>query len=313
MSERTSYKRIFLVFCSFVVSFSLLSYLLSRIDVDGILSILSKIDIIWLVGAGIVTCLLPLSCAIRWQGVLMAQSNIHFSFYKSIKVIMMSNVLNAFLPSKGGDMVKAVYLKKHTGLTAGLGNVALERMCDLLVLGVMGCTGLFFYHDVSSLLKTGIMAYLLFVIGVFGLLFQPFKMVYLPKIIQEIHDDFSSVFWQWIKSPFAVFTTLGGSLLTWLLSGSVLFLLSNGVGGVVGYGYIYLIYPVAVIAGLMPVTISGIGARDSAFVFLLEGRLSVEEATLIGIGYTVFVYWFLALISFPMVSHELFRLFRQKK
>ena len=89
-----------------------------------------------------------------------------------------------------------------------------------------------------------------------------------------------------------------------------MYALARGIGAELSLGYTYAIFPLAILAGLVPVTISGIGTRDSAFVLLLSSQLPVEEATLIGIGYTLFAYWFLSIISFPAVAMELNRIYR---
>ena len=69
-------------------------------------------------------------------------------------------------------------------------------------------------------------------------------------------------------------------------------------------GFAYAVFPLAILAGLVPVTVSGIGTRDAAFVALLGSQMSSEQATLVGLGYTLFAYWFLSLVSFPVVAWQ---------
>ncbi|MEE8141723.1 MAG: lysylphosphatidylglycerol synthase domain-containing protein, partial [Planctomycetota bacterium] len=63
-------------------------------------------------------------------------------------------------------------------------------------------------------------------------------------------------------------------------------------------------YPLAVLAGLLPLTVSGIGTRDSAMALLFGQHIPLEEAVLLGLGYTFFVYWMLSLICLPAVFWE---------
>ena len=63
----------------------------------------------------------------------------------------------------------------------------------------------------------------------------------------------------------------------------------------------------------VPVTVSGIGTRDAAFVALLSSQMSPEQATLVGIGYTLFAYWFLSLVSFPVVAWQVLAFMRGEK
>ena len=110
----------------------------------------------------------------------------------------------------------------------------------------------------------------------------------------------------------AVLQTLAGSIITWCIGGSIVLALTRSFAADLNPSHIYAIYPTAVIAGLIPITVSGIGTRDSAFVILLSSYLPSEEATLVGIGYTVIVYWLLSLISFPVVSREITKYLRKK-
>ena len=90
-------------------------------------------------------------------------------------------------------------------------------------------------------------------------------------------------------------------------------MLVSAFGGSLAWGRVYGLFPVALLAGLVPATVSGVGTRDAAFVALLglEG-LSIEEATFIGLGYTAFSYWLLSLISLPAVGFGIFHLSESK-
>jgi hypothetical protein len=63
---------------------------------------------------------------------------------------------------------------------------------------------------------------------------------------------------------------------------------------------------------MIPVSVSGIGPRDATFVLLLSTHLPIEEATLVGIGYTFFAYWLQSLVAFPVVLCDISTYFREK-
>ena len=123
---------------SLVVSVSLLTMLIMRIDLERAIVVLRLVKWQWLLAATIMVGILPFSSALRWQGVLRAYGNTRMPFGRSVRAVMMANVLNSFLPSKGGDLAKAVYLRKQVGLSIGFGTVFVERLVDLMVLGFLG-------------------------------------------------------------------------------------------------------------------------------------------------------------------------------
>ena len=74
----------------------------------------------------------------------------------------------------------------------------------------------------------------------------------------------------------------------------------------------YAIFPLCVLAGLVPVTLSGIGTRDAAFVQLMTMYgIAREGATMVALGYTVFAYWILSLISLPVIGWQLLSWYRR--
>jgi uncharacterized membrane protein YbhN (UPF0104 family) len=79
----------------------------------------------------------------------------------------------------------------------------------------------------------------------------------------------------------------------------------SSVDASVAWTYVWSIYPVSIIAGLAPVTISGIGTRDAVMDALLGSRMEPSGATIAALGYTFFAYWVVAFISTPIVFSDL--------
>jgi uncharacterized membrane protein YbhN (UPF0104 family) len=252
---------------------------------------------------------MPLLATVRWLGVLRAQETARqFPPFHALRAVMMANVLNSLLPSKAGDLVKAVYLRQHGGLTVGVGTVVLERLVDLGVLGVLGLVGALVsgvpWGLATGLILLGGVTLALVIMG--GGVF-PGKRRF-PRKIVNLVDSTSEVFRKWGRDPVAVVLTVGGSLLHWNLAGGTVCALVAAFGGGVAWAHAYSIFPLALLAGLLPATMSGVGTRDAAFVQLLQSSLSLEQATLVGLGYTVFNYWLLALFCLPAVGMEIVRI-----
>ena len=295
-------KRAALGLVSILVSAGLIYWLLSRIDMEQTLHQLAQANWGWLVLATLLTLALPFTSVFRWLGVLKAQ-RIVLPFGVALRAVMMANVLNSFLPSKTGDIAKAAYLREHGGLAKGTGTVILERLVDLGVLGALGLLGLLVSGTLWGLvagvaLLGGVLVIFLVV------LFLPLHKLPLPGKVARVLTGLRDVFRSWLAMPAAIAQTLLGSVLTWSLGGLTVFALAQAFDTGLGLGFAYAIFPLAIIAGLVPVTVSGIGTRDAAFVALLSSQMSAEQATLVGIGYTLFAYWLLSLLSFPAVAWQ---------
>jgi uncharacterized membrane protein YbhN (UPF0104 family) len=179
-------------------------------------------------------------------------------------------------------------------------------------LGILGITG-YWMSGVTWGLWTG----LILIVGiscVFGFVFLvPFQKLPLPPKILEKLSTLPHVYKSWIQSPRAVLQTVAASFCCWSMAGLIVCCLASALNTGVSWGYAYGIFPMAILAGLVPLTMSGVGTRDSAFVFLLAGRMPLEEATLVGLGYTLFAYWLLSLISLPAVFWEIVAYFRSDR
>lgn len=304
-------RKLFGLFCV-CVSAVLIATLLLRMDLDRAQFLLSQARWPWLLVALGATCCVPLGTVLRWMGVLRAQEDIQVGASLALRAVLMANVLNSFLPSKAGDAAKAFYLRRHAGLTRSIGTVVLERAVDLSVLGIMGILGYARGGATWGLAAGGML------LGATGTLFAataflPVQRWPLPPSIRGKLEEFTAVFRVWLRRPGAIVQTVAGSLVVWLLAGFIVCSLVSAFRSDLSWSYVYGVFPLAVLAGLVPVTISGIGTRDSAFVMLLGAHMPVEEATLVSLGYTLFAYWILSLLSLPVVAWELIGYWRQEK
>jgi uncharacterized protein (TIRG00374 family) len=291
------------------LSLGIIAWLLSRIDLNKAKLLIQTAHWEWLCLAGLIIVLIPFAHTWRWRGVLRAQPDLTISFKSTLKAVLMANAVNSMVPSKAGDAVKIFYIKSQSGFIIGAGTVILERMVDLMVLSSLGLV-CYFAYKITWALWVGLG--LLTVI--FGFLFTVLIInrysLSTGKSIKDNVKAFTSVFSRWVKHPGSIIQTFASSTCSWALAGFTVCCLITAVGSRVPWEYAYSIYPVAVLAGLVPTTISGLGTRDAAFVFLLSSYADREEATLIALGYTIYNYWFLSLLGVPVVFRELWDWFR---
>jgi uncharacterized protein (TIRG00374 family) len=294
------------------ISLGLLTFLITRMNFDRALHLLTHAKWSWLILAGGAAALLPFAGVYRWQGVLRAQKEVYLTFWAALRAVVFANFLNIFLPAKTGDLAKAVYVRKQAGLTIGMGTVILERLVDLGVLGAFGLAGSLAVGKIwGQMVSGGLLLGVTFIFLILSIL--PVNRLSLPQNWGEKARELQNVFEQWRKSPKAILVTLLGSVATWCLASFIVWALAMSLGSSVRWTYILAIFPPAILAGLVPVTISGVGTRDSAFVILLSNSISTEAATLVGLGYTAFAYWLVGLIGVPLIAQEIVQYVKANK
>lgn len=287
-----------MVIISVFVSLYLVIWLIQRVDYKETEKLLLSCNKKYLLLAFLFMTATPFCCVIRWTGILKSQKNIKISYWQAFNAIMLANVLNSFLPSKGGDLVKAAFIRKQCGLSLGVGTVILERLIDFFILGLLGILGF-----VGSKVYWGLYigSALLIAVSVIFTIFVFCSAKVIPGKLRVLFSDIKSVVINWLNKPSAIIQSITGSLCNWFFAGLTICSLGLALSDQANSAYLLSVYPAAILVGLLPFSVSGIGIRDAAFVFLLSTQMTREEATLVGLGYTALGYWFIAVFSLSIL------------
>jgi uncharacterized membrane protein YbhN (UPF0104 family) len=187
-----------------------------------------------------------------------------------------------------------------------MGSVVLERSVDVAILGLLGLaayviTGYPWGLVTAAVLLGGTAAVFLV------LRFVPVERWLPGEKLPAAIASFRAVWRGWSSRPALAAQTALASLLIWLLCGSVLGCLAAALRQPLSWLETFAVFPLAIMAGLVPITISGLGTRETVMTELLVPLLSREAATLLSLGYTAFTYWLLSALSLPAVWFELGR------
>jgi glycosyltransferase 2 family protein len=294
----SSGKRRVIATVAVVASVGLVAWLLSRVDPGELARVAKTARPGWLVAAGLAVAALPPLMAWRWQAILVAQGAGRLPLPGLMRAVMAANILNTVLPGKAGDFVKAVHVRERSGLARGVGGVLLERIVDVGVLGALGLAG----YAITGLawgLWTGLGLLGGACAGVAAMRWLPVEKLVPVKKLRTVAADLRSTGHAWSARPLLVAQTVAGSLLVWTLCGTVLACLARAFDLPLSWGGACAVFPLSVMAGMVPLTLGGLGTRETVMVALLAGFMPREGATLLSLGYTVFTYWLLALISLP--------------
>jgi uncharacterized membrane protein YbhN (UPF0104 family) len=112
------------------------------------------------------------------------------------------------------------------------------------------------------------------------------------------------------RAPLKLFVPVGASLGIRSLTVAINHALLLSVGARVSLFDTMTLWPAATLAGIAPVTLAGIGARDAAFIHLLAERGAHADPSQVlaaTVGYSAVAIGFFTLVGLPFMIRETLR------
>ncbi len=222
--------------------------------------------------------------AARWRALLVAL-DIWVSFGRLVYLYFVGSFFNVFLPTGlGGDVVRVLELSQDTRGTAAVGTVFVDRMTGLLVLFVLALLALPFSGELTPLevrLTVGLLSIGGLIAG--GLILQG---RWLRRFGSWLPGPLSLSGQGVVARAYAAVTACGwravGQALVISLIFNVLLVLVNylaayAVGMRLALPYFMLFVPLLSITLMLPVSVGGLGVRESVAVVLFT-QAGVDEA-----------------------------------
>lgn len=298
------------------ISLALLALLIWQVDAAQVWAVLRRTDWWWFGAAMLFFLPQTWAIAMRWQ--LIASPVAPISLAESWRQIVASNCLNLVLPSKMGDLAKGVFLYKqgHCRLDEGLHIVVFEKLLDLASLAAWMTIGWLILRPEGAWIYPVLALGLVLVLGVTFVYFTPWgaravfsllpgKLMSHPKLakVRGLLDSGPRVMALVHATGARRAAILAWSLAIWFLHLAQIYCFFLCLGAVVTPLQVFAVMPIAIFAGLLPLTVAGVGVRDWALVALFRSPQN-PEAVLVGVGLLVSLRYVVpALGGVPFVSH----------
>lgn len=285
---------------SIAVSLTILAVIYSRIDFPRLLQVFQNCDRLWMViSLGMVV---PITMLTAWRlQQLMPkkrrEENATLNFGEANNLILAASVLNMILPSKMGDIAKAYFMKErgHLSGSLSLSLVVFEKVCDLLSLLLWCVFGLILYQQKDWLfwlmtacvtlgLVTGILllssrkfAEIFFIVGraIAPKKFRS-KIEKLRVSWGEMHD----YFWHDQRQLLKITST---SVFIWFLHLLQIWFFILALKAWTPFIINLALSPLAILAGLLPLTFAGVGTRDAALILFYQPYFNAPTAAALGL------------------------------
>lgn len=280
---------------SLIISLGLLAVLYWKIDFSKVIPVFAHSSVAWLaISLGMV---IPLTMCTAWRLCQLMPKGMPLGFLESNRLILLASVLNLVLPSKMGDVAKAAFMadKGHLKGSLALSLVVFEKACDMASLLAWCVFGLCLYPRKDAffwLMTAGVTAGFVgiaLLIGSRGFAEFFFGMLekLLPKKIggkfAKLHASWREMhgyFWQDKRNLVAVALT---SIGIWFLHLLQVWFFTIAIKTAVPFLANLALSPLAILAGLLPLTFAGVGTRDAALVLLYRPYMSEADAAALGI------------------------------
>jgi len=256
---------------------------------------LRQIDMPLFILSQIVMLIPFLLMSIRWR--MMINDYKKISLATSLELFFVSQSFNIITPSKMGDFAKPLLTRDSKfNLKIGCSAGMLEKLLDLFGVLFFAAAGILLVEVskesvfilttllVLSIIVLFTIAYLDFTTGIFASIIRiavPFRKP--RQLLIDMLSYFDTLKKDRMKILFLLILTLG-AWLGHLFSG---YLILKSLGAEVPiYAAIGLI-PIGILAGMLPITVGGLGARESAFVIVFSAFAPASVMLLFGLLFTI--------------------------
>jgi uncharacterized protein (TIRG00374 family) len=229
-------------------------------------------------------------------------------FSESLRLVLAAKALNALLPSKLGELSKAYFLKVDAQVVASkaLSAVVLEKALDLGGLCTVLLAGVVLAPDWTRTIGLGAIIALGVLVVLCLVLVLPLKVLF--GKLKDIHpwltrfarflEGWDEVIGGWKGRGGMLPGILLLSIFLWCLHVLQIYLFFPSLNEVVPVAPALAFIPLAILIGLLPVTIGGMGTRDSALIFLFAAYAGAPVVAGVGLLCSM-RYWVDSLLGVP--------------
>lgn len=290
---------------AFLISLGFLGLILWKLDLAALGQSFRATRMDWFAAA--LLLFIPQGAIIGYRWYRMVSNLAPITWGEAVRLVLAGNAMNLVLPSKMGDLTKAIFLKRSGRLDLARATqiVVLEKMLDVAALAFWMLLGLLWAVARAGQIQFGaalhpvaLSAALLggMAVTVVAILYfiPPGRLPCYSRWLEflaskprlgRVHRLFASsheVMTLLQRAEAGRWRILGLSLLIWLLHLLQIRFFFLSLGAAVPLEAFCAFMPLAIFIGLFPLTIAGVGVRDAAIILLFSPYYPPE--VLAGVG-----------------------------
>lgn len=280
---------------SIAVSLVILAIIYWKIDFSGLIKVFQNCNGWWMIIS--LAMVVPLTLITSWRLQQLMPAGSRLGFGEANRLILAASVLNMVLPSKMGDIAKAYFMKQrgHLDGSLSLSLVVFEKACDMLSLLLWCAFGLMLYPSKNWLFWTmtvcvavGLMAGVLLlssrkftkVFFLIGKRIAPKKFKLKLQKLQLAWEEMHIYFWHDKAQLLKITCT---SIFIWFLHLLQIWFFILALKAWTPFLANLALAPLAILAGLLPLTFAGVGTRDAALIAFYQPYFNAPTAAALGL------------------------------
>lgn len=286
-------KKYLSIFIKTAVSLLILVYLFKKIEVEDVWHLLRQAYFPYLLAALGLYITGQIFCAYRWK-LLARVMDFHNSFKEFVTYYFIGMFFNLFLPTAiGGDAGKCYYLVKGNKKT-------LQAIISILADRGTGLAGLILISGLSLYLLKG---YNIPEELTWAILFANVSLIVafiLPFFIGDRlsrWNRFLALSLTYWGKPVSLFKSFSISLVFHMMIIGIHILLGLSLGLGISWKFYFFLIPLVVAVSMLPITLSGLGVREGAYVYFLS-LIDVPQAKALTFAFG----WFLIVLVSSLIG-----------
>ena len=299
---------------SIIVSILILCVIYYSIDLSDLLSIFKSSKPQWLAAAMFMFVPTTILAALRLE--LLSPDKAQVDTKEALRLVLAGSSLNIILPSKMGDIAKGYFITERSGipLSSSLSIVIYEKTCDIIGLLLWCVFGLFFIGFNNPLfISLTILTISILLVGILMIGSEAFARLMFMSLIRIspglISTKIEKLKNSWMEMCHYLKYRKSLMLKVAAMSIAIMFMqllqiwfFIRMLGGFIPLEAHLGLAPLALFAGLVPLTFAGVGTRDAALIFFMKNYLTASVAAALGILCT-FRYFVPAVIGLPFLKN----------
>lgn len=294
----------------------ILAYIIYSLDIDKIIAAFFSIDPVFLVYSLLLTIPLLIIRNATWQ-IILKEQNITVGFFYTIKVYLIGVFYGTITPGFSGQLMRVPYLKEKTKQPYGklFINTIIETFVHSFSLyGMMILGALLVIGTIPELLPITIAIFLVFcLLAVYFTkrewgekFFRVCITFFIPRSLKVHLNAFVDSFYHDFPRFHTMILPYLLGIVTWIIVFTQEYLILMGLGLQIPYFAFLLLFPIANVAGFIPITFAGLGTRELTAIFLFTSIFPVAEEQILVLSLVglVVTNLFLAVLGFLLSLTE---------
>jgi len=287
-------------------------YILSRIDISELTSVLKKINLAYyLIGVSSLFFWVLIR-TLKWKR-LINSIGVKAPVNVLLRIMAKGIFLGVVTPAKLGEFWRAKYLAESTAISRGSAfyTAFMDRLMDLLVIGLVTISGLLVIYLKFSIgvgWQLYVLGFVLFIFLSFVFLkkiglqrfFKIFAGFLIPASWKEQVDAFLAEFDDCFRAfkPRLFLEMLAYSFFHYLVATTAYYFIALALGIFLPFWYLFLIVAMVWLILTLPLTFFGLGTREAGFIYFFS-ILGISSS--LTVAFSLLVLFANILLSIPGV------------